>query len=152
MTRDETLFVLWNFTVLGLAALAVILGYAEPVLHSGREVAVAVMGGLYLLGVALSAIRIRQFAGGVAPDDAEHQLDGIALVGELVFYAGLLGTVGGMASGLIGFATATDQTAGTAVLLGGVGLGLSSMFLGTALNMALTIGARFVANVARNHD
>jgi hypothetical protein len=152
MTRDEMLFALWNTAVLGLAALAIVLGYAEPVLHSGREVAVAVMGGLYALGVALSAIRIRQFARGVAQDDAEHQLDGIALVGELVFYVGLLGTVGGMASGLIGFGAATDQAAGAPILLGGVGLGLSSMFVGVALNMALTIGARFVANVAHNHD
>jgi hypothetical protein len=141
MTRDEMLFALWNTAVLGLAALAIVLGYAEPVLHSGREVAVAVMGGLYALGVALSAIRIRQFARGVAQDDA-----------ELVFYVGLLGTVGGMASGLIGFGAATDQAAGAPILLGGVGLGLSSMFVGVALNMALTIGARFVANVAHNHD
>ena len=152
MTKDECCFVLWHVAVLGLAALAVVLGWAEPFLHSGRETAIAVMGGLYLLGVVLSAMRIWHFARGVGSHDAEHQLDGIALVGELVFYTGLLGTVGGIASGLIGFGSTADPAAATAALLGGVGLGLNSMFLGVALNVALTVGARFVANVAHKHD
>ena len=147
--RNVVLFTLWHVTVLGLAAITVAMGYAAPLLHSGREVAIAVMGALYVLGVALSAIRMREFMHGSL--DRDHQLDGIALVSELVFYAGLLGTVGGIAGGMVTFGSTTDPEAATAALMAGVGLGLSSMFVGVALNVALTVGARFVANVAHGH-
>ena len=138
VTRDRTLFVLWHSAVLGLIAVAVVLGWTAPLLASGREVALAAMGALYVLGVILSAVRLR----GATP----HQLDGIALVGSLLFYCGLLGTVGGIAGGLVGFDGTPE---GTARLLAGVGTGLSSMFVGVFLNVALMVGARFVANVAQ---
>lgn len=151
MNRNVALFTLWHSAVLGLAAVAVVLGWAEPLLHSGREVALAAMGCLYVLGVALSAVRLRQFVG--EPDvlvlvNAPHQLEGIDLIGRLLFYAGLLGTVGGIASGLVGFGGVGDPAAASARLLAGVGLGLTSMFVGVALHVALMVGARFVANVA----
>jgi hypothetical protein len=145
MNRNAALFVLWHSAVVGLAAVAVVLGWAAPLVASGREVALAAMLALYVLGVVLSTYRLREF---LAADELwylRHKMDGIALVGSLLFYAGLLGTVGGIAGGLIGF---DGSAASTARLLDGVGLGLSSMFVGVALNIALMVGARFVENVA----
>jgi hypothetical protein len=147
MTRDPALFVLWHSSVIGLSAVAVVLGWADPLLASGREIALAVMVALYILGVVLSTLRLREFLAVEELWYARHKMDGIYLVGSLLFYAGLLGTVGGIASGLIGFDGSAE---GTARLLDGVGLGLSSMFVGVFLHVALMVGARFVANVAES--
>lgn len=154
MTRDETLFVLWHAAVIGLAALAVVLGWADVLLGGVREIVVAIMAGLYALGVALSAVRMRQFRRGVTQWHAAHQIDGIETIGLLIPLVGLAGTVGGLIIGTSGV-TADSLANGSgqmvASFIGGLSIALWATLMGTVLNAVLMVGTRFVSNVAHNH-
>ena len=91
MTKDEIAYVLWHVTVLGLLAVGAQLGLLQPLLENGREAIVAVIGGLYLLSLALSSRLLWRMAReGVDEVPALHRrLKGIDLVSRLVAMIGL---------------------------------------------------------------
>jgi hypothetical protein len=154
MTRDEMLFILWHTAVLCLAGVAIVLGYADVLLGGVREIIVAIMVGLYLLGVVLSAVRMREFRRGVTTEHAAHQIDGIETIGLLIPLVGLCGTIGGLIIGTSGVTedSLANGTGGLVVFfIAGLSVALWATLVGTALNAVLMVGTRFVSNVAHNH-
>ena len=150
MRRDESIFVLWHTSVLGLVAVAVQMGWAAPLLGSGRELVAAIIGGLYALGVILSGALLWRLAHGDVPF-VMRRLRGIDQVTWTVVMIGLAGTFYGVVVGTSNMGAAADGADAAVRVVGtmgqALGLGFTATLFSIVATIALRIGRHFVGNV-----
>ena len=146
------MFYLWNVFVLGLAATAVMLGWSDQLLHSGREAVVVVIGGLYLLSVALSCRVIAQHKHWV-PLYTTRRVAGVDLVTRVVVLVGLAGTIYGVVVGTssMGAASGGDTTAAVGALGAALGLGFTATLVSVLAAIAMLVSRHFLGNVVAHH-